>query len=98
MSQLPFIEMIRRDPKYSSQIDESSHSMDNERLYCDTCRKTYVNIGKLRYHKRWECGQIIQCHICSKVVTTLYSLKNHIKIHSGYHPYGKKKKIKFQSQ
>lgn len=87
---------MEEEQSFLNQASKSNHYIDNERFHCDTCRKTYVNIGKLRYHKRWECGQTIQCHICSKVVTTLYSLKNHIKIHSGLKPYGNKKKKMFK--
>lgn len=70
------------DPRYAYQGTSSAiDNEDTERITCN-CGKSFKRNNKLRYHQKWECGQIIKCDICNKTVTTFYSLRNHLQTHS----------------
>lgn len=54
---------------------------DEPRFECK-CGRKFKRLNKWRYHNKWECGKVIKCHLCNRVVTTFYSLKMHMKTHS----------------
>lgn len=55
---------------------------DDEPRYECKCGRRFKRLNKWRYHNKWECGKVIQCDICNRVVTTFYSLKMHMKTHN----------------
>lgn len=70
-NQRPILEEQQSDPIEAS---------DDDRLYCK-CGKSYTGVRHIRYHKKWECGKVLQCNICCKILSTKYSFDHHMRTH-----------------
>lgn len=49
----------------------------NEKVTC--CGRIFAYEHNYRYHKKWECGQILSCDYCQKVFKTKATLETHYK-------------------
>ena len=50
----------------------------DERAVCK-CGRTFAYKSNLTYHKKWECGQILNCFKCYKKFTVKSHLLKHLK-------------------
>lgn len=44
-----------------------------------SCGRKFTHDAHLRYHQRWECGQVLICRICCRIYNTKSNLMRHVK-------------------
>lgn len=76
-----------KNVKIISKQPQNRKSMANRRgAHACECGRSYANLRHLVYHKKWECGKELRCHICFKQFVYRSHLRSHInKFHTVVH-------------
>lgn len=49
----------------------------HQSILCRCGRRTFKHKRDYKYHIKWECGQRMECHYCSKLFATRSHLLRH---------------------
>lgn len=65
----------------SDNVDTSSSPPHESNELACNCGKTFRKKSSKAYHQRWECGQVLMCKLCHRVLETVYGLRRHMVSH-----------------
>lgn len=80
---------VRRMPTFgrsrvSSKLRKKRHrtpkDTTGQRFNCPNCTRSYMHLGSLKIHLKWECGKepAFQCHLCDYRCKVRGNLKSHM--------------------
>lgn len=55
-----------------------ARSKFQNKIIC-SCKRSFIYPAQLTYHQRWECGRVLKCKSCQKILSTVTNKRKHEK-------------------
>ena len=79
-----------KDPAPATLTFDLPHNIQEKKMKCKLCSKTFSELKKLVLHQRMHVPssvKLLSCNHCEKIFNGAYNLKAHMVVHSGEKPY-----------